>query len=337
MAKLNCGGIKMKKVLILGGNQFVGKHICEKLIAEKYQVYVFNRGTRNNPSGAIHLKGDRNSEKDLCTLLDLYDLLDLHNLLEAHKFEAIIDVSSYESEQIKKSLEILKGTYKKYIFISSASVYQNINKVPVKEDDKIGGNLVWGDYALNKFLCEETLKEFSARNTSNFIIFRPFYIFGSGNNLDRETYFFNRILDEKPIFVPSKDTIIQFGYIKDLVNNIFKGIKEESFNNNIFNISGNEYMNFKEMIKVIEEVVGKKAIIKEIDDTNIKVREWFPFRTKNLYGDISKLHEKGGTVDYSFKEGMIETFNYSLKNNLLGKYELYPLEHFFIETLKNKE
>lgn len=319
----------MKKVLILGGNQFLGRHICEKLIAEKYQVYVFNRGTRINPSGAIHIKGDRNKKKELCSLLDLYNLLDLHCLLNSHKFEAIIDVSAYEPEQIKMSLKILKGKYKKYIFISSASVYKDIKKVPAKEGDEIGGNLIWGNYALNKFLCEETLKEFSVRNNSDFVIFRPFYIFGSGNNLDRETYFFNRILDEKTIFMPSKDTIIQFGYVKDLANNIFKAVKNDNFNNNIFNISGNEYMDFKEMIEIMGEVVGKKAIIEEVDDNNIKVRDWFPFRTENLYGDISKLNGVGGTIDYSFKEGLVETFNYCLENNLLGKYKIYPLEKEF--------
>ncbi len=324
MARISHGGIKVKKVLILGGNQFLGKHICDKLIAEKYQVYVFNRGTRNNSSKAVHLKGDRNSKKDL------------YNLLESHKFDAIIDISSYEADQIKMSLEALKGKYGKYIFISSASVYQNIKKVPVREEEETGENLVWGNYALNKFLCEETLKEFSEKNASDFIIFRPFYIFGPENNLDRETYFFNRILDEKPIFIPSKDAIIQFGYVKDLANNIFKAIKKDDFNNNIFNISGNEYMNFKEMIKVMEKVIGKRSIIKEIDNSNIniKAREWFPFRSENLYGDISKLIEKGGSIDYSFKEGIVETFNYCLENNLLGKYDIYPLEKKFIETLK---
>ena len=315
----------MKKILILGGNQFLGKHICDKLIAEKYQVYVFNRGTRSNPTGAIHLKGNRNSRKNL------------YNLLKLYKFESIIDVSAYKPEQIKISLVALEGKYKKYIFISSASVYQNIKKIPVKEEDKAGENLVWGDYALNKFLCEKTLKEFSEKNTSDFIIFRPFYIFGPGNNLDRETYFFNRILDEKPIFIPSMETIIQFGYVKDLANNIFKAIKKDSFNNNTFNISGNEHMNFKEMIKVMEEVVGKKSIIKEIDNSNIKSREWFPFRSENLYGDVSKLIEKGGSIDYSFKEGILEAFNYCLENNLLGKYDIYPLEEEFIETLKKKK
>jgi len=326
----------MKKILILGGNQFLGRHVCEKLIAEKYQVYVFNRGMRSNPTGAIHIKGDRNKKKELYNILDLHNLLDLHCLLESHKFEAIIDISAYEPEQIKMSLELLKGKFKKYIFISSASVYQDIKKVPAKEEDEIGGNFRWGNYALNKFLCEETLKEFSVRNDSNFIVFRPFYIFGAGNNLDRETYFFNRILDERTIFVPSKDTIIQFGYVKDLANNIFKAVRDHNFNNNIFNISGNEYMNFKQMINVMEEVVGKKAIIKEVDDSNIKVREWFPFRTENLYGDISKLDEKGGSVDYSFKEGVEETFKYCLENNLLGKYKVYPLEKKFSEMLKSK-
>ena len=312
----------MKKVLILGGNQFLGKHISDKLIEEEYQVYVFNRGTRKNSPKAIHLKGDRNSKKDLQKLLD------------THKFEAVIDVSSYEPDQIKMSLEALKGKYGKYIFISSASVYENINELPVRENDEIGGNLVWGDYALNKFLCEKFLEKFSEENASDFIIFRPFYIFGPENNLDREIYFFNRILDEKPIFIPSKETTIQFGYVKDLANNIFKAIENDDFNNNIFNISGNEHINFKEMINVMEEVVGKKAIIKEIDGSNVKAREWFPFRTENLYGDVSKLIQKGGSIEYSFKEGMEETFKYCLKHKLLGKYHVYPLEEKFVEALK---
>ena len=67
------------------------------------------------------------------------------------------------------------------------------------------------------------------------------------------------------------------------------------------------------------------------------MREWFPFRTENLYGNISKLNEKGGAVDYSFKEGMVETFNYCLEKKLLGKYDIYPIEKKFIEMLKNKK
>ena len=34
----------MKKILVMGGNQFVGKEIVKKLLEKKYQVYVLNRG-----------------------------------------------------------------------------------------------------------------------------------------------------------------------------------------------------------------------------------------------------------------------------------------------------
>ena len=59
----------MKKILIMGGNQFVGKEITKKFLDKDYTVYVLNRGTRKNIEGVIFLKADRD------TLIEMENVL----------------------------------------------------------------------------------------------------------------------------------------------------------------------------------------------------------------------------------------------------------------------
>ena len=306
----------MKKILIFGGNQFVGRSIGEALIENNYEVYLLNRGSRSNPSGTIHLKGDRNN------------IQNLEVLLKGLYFDGVIDVSAYESHQIKKSMEVLRGRYGKYILISSASIYQDDTSLPYKESSSTGANPIWGDYAENKFQCEATLQRLSQEYNAPFTIFRPFYIYGPGNNLDRETYFINRILDNKPIFLPSIRTTVHFGYIKDLTGNIITALENSTFNNEIFNIAGREQTTFEEFIGVVETILGKKANIIRVDESShgIKARDWFPFRAVDLYGDISKLIQAGGKTEYSIERGIEETYEYLKDNSLLGGCQLNPLE-----------
>ena len=46
----------MKKILIMGGNQFVGKEIAKKFLDKDYTAYVLNRGTRKNIKGVFFFK-----------------------------------------------------------------------------------------------------------------------------------------------------------------------------------------------------------------------------------------------------------------------------------------
>ncbi len=306
----------MKKILILGGNQFVGKSIGETLVEAGYKVYLLNRGSRPNPEGTTHLKGDRN------------DINKLEELLKEEYFHGIVDISAYEAHQIEKSLEVLKGRYGKYIFISSASVYQSKEELPYKEGDSVGNNPVWGEYALNKYQCEEVLQRLSSKYNAPFTIFRPFYIYGPGNNLDRETYFINRILEDKPIFIPQKETRVHFGYIEDLTANIVTALEENTFNNETFNIAGRETTTFEELLGVIEKILDKKSVVIRVDEDShgITAREWFPFRAVDLYGDTSKLILAGGKTEYSIERGLEKTYEYLKNNSLLGSYQLSPLE-----------
>ena len=61
--------------------------------------------------------------------------------------------------------------------------------------------------------------------------------------------FFSRIKYNLPVFIPSKNNIIQFGYIEDLVLAIESSIENSDFYNQFFNISGDEYVTMSEFCR----------------------------------------------------------------------------------------
>ena len=306
----------MKKILIMGGNQFVGKEITKKFLDKDYTVYALNRGTRKNIEGVIFLKADRDN------------LIEMENVLKNLEVDIIVDVSAYTEEQVSILHKVMKNKFKQYILISSASVYNSIECTPVNEESQTGENLIWGDYAKNKYLAEKITVENSNLYNFKYTIFRPFYIYGIGNNLDRENYFFSRIKYNLPVFIPSKNNIIQFGYVEDLALAIESSIDNSDFYNQIFNISGDEYVTMSEFAEICGKVMAKKVAIKYIntEGNKIKARDWFPFREVNLFGDISKLENTGFRNTYSLIQGLEKTYKYNDENDLILKPVLHKIE-----------
>ena len=306
----------MKKILIVGGNQFVGKEIAKKFLEKDYIVYVLNRGIKKNITEAVFLKADRDN------------YVEMENILEGIEVDMIIDVSAYIEKQVDILHKIMKKRFKQYILISSASVYNNMKSMPLNEGCQVGENLIWGDYAKNKYLAERRTIENSILYNFKYTIFRPFYIYGIGNNLDRENYFFSRLKYNLPIYVPSKNNIIQFGYIEDLALAIESSIGNSDFYNQIFNVSGDEYVTMSEFSEICGKVISKKAIIKYINTEEKKIiaREWFPFREVNFFGDISKLENTGFRNSYSLIQGLEKTYQYNNENNLILKPVLHKIE-----------
>ena len=306
----------MKKILIMGGNQFVGKEIVKNFLEKDYIVYVLNRGTRKNIEGVFFLKADRNN------------YIETENILKNIEVDIIVDVSAYTEEQVDILQKVMKDRFKQYILISSASVYNSIESAPVNEESETGENLIWGDYAKNKYLAEQKTIENSNLYNFKYTIYRPFYIYGIGNNLDRENYFFSRIKYNLPIFIPSKNNIIQFGYVEDLALAIESSIDNSDFYNQIFNISGDEYVTMSEFAEICGKVINKKTMIKYIntEENKIKARDWFPFREVNLFGDISKLENTGFRNVFSLVQGLEKTYKYNDENDLILKPVLHKIE-----------
>ena len=97
------------KLLVLGGTQFVGRHVVEAALTRGHQVTLFHRG-QTNPgliSQAEELLGDRDG--NLATL-------------KGREWDAVIDVNGYLPRLVRDSARLLKGSVERYVFVSTLSV-----------------------------------------------------------------------------------------------------------------------------------------------------------------------------------------------------------------------
>ncbi|MBS2904522.1 NAD-dependent epimerase/dehydratase family protein, partial [Klebsiella pneumoniae] len=120
----------MKRILVTGGTVFVSKHVAKYFQSNNYEVYVLNRGSKQQIENINLICANRNNLKDC--LKDFY-------------FDSIIDVCGYNQQDIKNILDAVGG-FKDYIFISSSAVYPETNMQPFSENQSIGVNKIWGKY-----------------------------------------------------------------------------------------------------------------------------------------------------------------------------------------------
>lgn len=80
----------MKRILVTGGTVFVSKYVAKYFASRNYEVYVLNRGTRQQIENVNLICADRNN---------------LKNCLVKYYFDSIIDVCGYNKKDIANLLD----------------------------------------------------------------------------------------------------------------------------------------------------------------------------------------------------------------------------------------
>ena len=180
------------RLLIIGGTQFVGRHIAEIALERGHQVTVFHRGKTNADAvpDAEHILGDRDS--------------DLENLGDGH-WDATIDVCAYVPRQVDELAEALGERGGKHVFISTVSVYAEPAPPDNDEDAPLAAlsdpttEVVDGEtYGGLKVLCEGAVSE----HYTDAIVIRPTYVVGPHDYTHRFTYWVMRIADGGRVVAP---------------------------------------------------------------------------------------------------------------------------------------
>ena len=149
------------KILILGGTQFVGKHIVSECLNREHDVTLFNRGITNPNTKVETLHGDRQSNN--------------YSELSNRKWDVVIDVPSFKPDVVKGALDYLYDNVNLYAFISTVSVY-DIDKY---------NDVVYNNYCKDKIEAERL---FHGKELKS-LIFRPGILCGEGDNTQRFDYY----------------------------------------------------------------------------------------------------------------------------------------------------
>lgn len=282
----------MKKILVTGGTVFVSRYIAEYYVSKGYEVYVLNRGTKEQSKGVKLIQADRYS---------------LGEKLRDYYFDVIID-TAYNSEEVRMLLEAI-SIYKDYILISSSAVYPEYASQPFKEDTILAVNKYWGKYGTDKIKAETALLE----KNPNAYILRPPYLYGQMNNVYRESFVFDCALDNRKFYLPKDGEMqLQFFHINDLCRFIDILLKKRP-QQHIFNVGNKETISIREWVKLCYHILEKDVEFINVYE-DIEQRNYFSFYDYEYCLDVSKQYELMPEIK-PLKEGLRESFNWYINNS----------------------
>jgi nucleoside-diphosphate-sugar epimerase len=305
-------------VLVLGGTNFIGRHIVRVLL-QRHRVTVLNRGT--NPVWGAQVTQ---------IVADRTDPASIEAALRAG-FDAVVDVSGTQRRHIESTAPLLRSlNVPRYVFISSGSVYDSASTAPpFPEDAPTPGDAIWGTYGTAKADCERLLRHY---DFAELVMLRPPYVYGPGNNEQREQFLWARMLAAHPILVPGSGTTrIQFCPVSYLAETVAAAVAGE-VPAGVYNVGEPAAYSFDDYVAVLAGAAGvSRAKVVHVEDRTIAARDYFPFRDYSFILDTSASRRAGITTPAGLAAGLAETFAWFRANTHLP-YEPTARESALLTT-----
>lgn len=176
-----------KNILITGGAGYIGSHIVEKLVKNRFKVFIYDNLVTGHKllinKKANFIKGDLNNFKKLKCIIknnnitSIVHLAAYLNIKESEKKR-----KKYYKNNVGGTLTLLKACIdsrvKNLIFSSSCSVYGNV-KGSVSEGGKLRPSSY---YAFTKLKSEKLIQKYSKILNINYAILRYFNVAGASNS-----------------------------------------------------------------------------------------------------------------------------------------------------------
>lgn len=184
-------------LLVLGGSQFVGRHIVLQALERGHSVTTFTRGQTQGslPASVTRLHGDRDPESGNGQL----------DALNTGTWDACIDVSGYLPRVVRQSAEALHGRVGRYLFISTVSVYAPGERETTTEDSPLieladpATEDIQANYGGLKVLCERLITELYGERATHV---RPHIVAGPDDHTRRFTYWPEALAAQSEVLAP---------------------------------------------------------------------------------------------------------------------------------------
>lgn len=318
---------------------FIGRLLVAELLKAGHEVTVLHRKPKHDLGKRVqNLVADRN------------DAASLKNALRFSSFQVVFDnVYDWErgttAAQVEATAQALLATsgdrLSRYVFMSSVAAYgdglNHHDGDPLAPDDHSE------PYARNKAMSERMLFRMHQNTGFPVVTLRPPFVYGPENPFYRETFFWDRLRDGRPVILPGDGhRLMQFVYIKDLVKACLAAMEEPDAVGEAFNVANEKPITQAEFIQAVVAAAGKKsANIVRVPRERIAEAGGDAMGQRGLYfgvyldmPPITEVVVKSKRVlrfqPTPFETGLKETYRWYLRNSKKSRID-YSFEDRLIE------
>ncbi|MEI8411313.1 MULTISPECIES: NAD-dependent epimerase/dehydratase family protein [unclassified Kribbella] len=241
------------RILMLGGNGFVGRAVIADALDHGAEVASFSRGKSGTdlPPEVTQLIGDRDTGD--------------YAALRTGEWDAVVDLSGYQSKQVDEAMDVLGDRVGRYVFVSSHAVY--VRDLPAGTDEtaarrpplRAADVLTNDTYGPCKVACEDDV---IARYGDRATIVRPGRVTGPGDTASTVLYWVRRGARGGRVALPTKpEQPLQLTDSRDLGRLMVQLITDDR--SGAFNAVG-PFSTIAELIETSAELSGSTVELMQV-------------------------------------------------------------------------
>jgi UDP-glucuronate 4-epimerase len=269
-----------KHFLVTGGAGFIGSHLVDCLLARRpgSVVVVDNFDEFYDPQiKRANIADHANDQAYLLINADIRDYAAMKQIFAGRHFDAIIhlaakagvrpsvsDPRAYTEVNVNGTMNMLELAERngvgKFIYGSSSSVYGPAATPPFREDAPLAPI---SPYAATKASGELLAHTYSHLYGMRIVCLRFFTVYGARQRPDLAIHKFARMIASRiPIPVYGDGSAERdFTYIDDILQGLMAAIEYDATPFEIINLGESQTVTVNRMIELLEEALGRNAII----------------------------------------------------------------------------
>ena len=253
------------KILVIGGNRFLGHELALRLVAAGHAVTLFNRGTLQDALAdrVERLQGDRTTG-------------DFERRLAGRSFDSAVDFAAFDASDGRRAAEILGGRVGHYVAISTGQVYlvREGCPRPAREGDYAGPLLQepedpfdrgqW-DYGIKKRGLEDELACAWEQQRFPATRLRIPMVSGERDHFRRIERYLWRMLDGGPLLLPGGGArVARHVYSGSVVKAIQSLLGREASFGRAYNLAQHETPTLRELLTTVASLLGAEPRLVDV-------------------------------------------------------------------------
>lgn len=301
------------RVLITGGNGFIGSHLVDQALLAGWDVSVYDKADekfRGRQDGVHYLRGDLQTDgvpQEALSGQDVVFHLACSTIHKTSNDDPVFDIQSNVVSTVKLLQQCVAAEVKRFVFLSSGgTVYGIPQKLPVTESHSTNPIC---SYGIQKLAIEKYLGMFHHLYGLDYLALRPSNPYGERQDFRQEqgavTVFLGKLALGEPITIwGDGETVRDYFYVEDLARACLDAATKK-LERRVLNISSGVGLSLNQLLARIEDVLALKTLVKRNSSSSR------PFDVPKLYLDNSQAERVlSWRPRVTLDEGIVRTWRW---------------------------